>query len=522
MRATPPRPALFALALALVLAARARPARADSLVLVDGRTVDCPKAEKQPDGAWLLHFKNGDVALSKDLVKDAWVMGAQGYVPQNDLEKANLEKGLVPYEGKWIPKAERDAKAAKRAAEAKKRIDEAKAHREWRNRYRMKTSNFDVEYTIPTEIAKNYMDLMEAFFGYYLKEFHIPKPKERLKVCFYHDYETFLQVAGAGSGALAYYRFVPPREINFFYDRLNPDDTVAAMFHECQHYTQHLMDLRFDMPHQLGEAFSEYYGAGTWDPVKKQMAVGGVQEGRLTEVQTDLAKGDRPTLDKYLRGLLGYDDYTWGWTFVHYMMSTPKYAKKFKAFYAALPEGKDVTRTSSGFDMVTVKGDDVVAAFKKYMGVDDLAPLEKEWFDYVETGLKVSSVAGLEKAAFAAKRAGRDIRAKRLFEEALAKGSKNPVLYLRYGEMVSYSDSTKAEALFRRGLELDPLSAALWTELGLVIKRREGAENEANGKKLIQLAAEIDPESVETWMLVEEAMEKTGPAPKPPSEGGGK
>jgi hypothetical protein len=453
-------------------------------------------------------------------VKEAFCLGAQGYEPKDADEKAKLEKGLVPYEGKWIPKGERDAKAAKKTAEAKKRIEEARAHREWRNRYKAKTAHFEFEYTIPPEIAKSYMDLMETYYSTFTKQFNVATPKEKLKVCFYHDYDTFLEVSGAGWGTLAYYRFVPPRELNFFYDRLRPDETVAIMFHEAQHYLSHLMDLQFNIPHNFSESFAEYYGGSKWDPVKKTMTTGGIQEGRLTEIQTDIQKGERKSLHDFILNQLGYDDYTWGWSFVHFMMETPKYAKKFKQFYMALPTAKDVQRTTEG-DYKTVTGPSILKAFEKYVGVDDIVALEKEWHAYIDTKLKVESVYGYEEAAFAALNTGRHLRAKRFFKEAVDRGSKNPTVYLRYGDAVFGEDGALAEQLYRKGLEHDPLNADLYTALGRLYRSRKGEENEAKGMRLIKLAQELDPDSVDTWLLVEAALEKTGPPAGPgPGEGG--
>jgi tetratricopeptide (TPR) repeat protein len=506
--------ATAALLTALLLGGR--PAAADTVLLKDGRTVEAPKAEKQADGSWALKFKHGDIVLPADLVKEAWCVGAAGYLPKDDEEKAKLEKGLVPHEGKWIPKAERDQKVAKKTAEAKKRVEEARAHREWRNRYRDKTSNFEFEYTIPPEIAKGYMDLMETFFAVFTKEFKITKPREKLKVCFYHDYDTFIQVGGA-YGALAYFKFVPPLELNFYYDRVRPEQTSAIMYHEVQHYLCHLLNPQFSMPHCFGEGLSEYYGGSTWDPVKKAMTTGGVQEGRLTEVHSDIAKGTRHPLQKYLNGELGYDDYTWGWTFVHFMMETPKYAKKFKTLYAALPNAKDIKRVSYGdpsWNMTSVDSAALNKAFKKYMDVEDIAALEKEWHEYIDTRLKVTSVVGFEEAAFSAYGNDQNIRAKRLFKEAVEKGSKNPAVYLRYGEMIKDSDAAEAERMFRKGLTFDPLRTNLWTALGRLVRKKD----EAAGKQLILLAAEIDPDNVETWLLMEEALEKAGDEPAP---GGG-
>src|SRR5205085_1196980 len=134
------------------------------------------------------------------------------------------------------------------------------------------------------------------------------------------------------------------------------------------------------------------YGGSVWDPVKKTMTVGGVQEGRLTEIQADIAKGEKKPLDKFLRNQLEYDDYTWGWSFVHFMMQTPKYATKFRKFYVALPTAKDIVRSADRWGGQTVEGEALYGAFKKYMGIEDVRTLQDEWYQYIDTKLKATTV----------------------------------------------------------------------------------------------------------------------------------
>jgi hypothetical protein len=505
----------FFLATLLALAS-ARTADADTVLLADGRTVDCTKASKEADGRWKLTFPNGDVHFPGAQVKDAFVEGAEGFVPKNDEERAKAEKGLVPYAGRWVSKAERDSLVAKKGAEVKRRIAEAKAHRLWRNRYKSKTANFEFEYTIPPEIARGYMDILEAYFAYFSKNFNVQRPKEKLKVCFYHDYDTFLEVSGAGWGTLAYYRFVPPRELNFYYDRHRPEETTAILFHEAQHYLSHLFNLSFHIPHCMSESFAEYFAGSKWDPVKKVMVTGGLQEGRLTEVQTDIAKGERRSLSKLLANELGYDDYTWGWTFVHFMMESPKYGPKFRKFYSSMPTAKDFVRSPfRGGEMTTVEGGALTMAFRKYMGIDDLGALEKEWHAYIDEKLKVESVYGFEEAAFAAQQSGRRLRAKRFFKLALEKGSKNPIVMLRYGGLVEHEDSALAQELFRKGIELDPLNTSLYVALGRLLRRTGDEESEKEGKRLLALARDINADDAEAELLLEEALEKVREEPLP-------
>ena len=501
--------------LPLVLLLGAAPfASADMLMLKDGRSIEGVKIEKG-DGAYTVHYKNGDVRIPEGLVRDCLVEGEGGYEPRNDEEKAKIAQGLVPFEGKWMKKAERDALVAKRLAEKKKRIEDAKAHREWRHRWMTKGTNFDFEYTIPPEIFESYKNLMETYYTVFTKKWNIQRPPKvgRLKVCFYHDYDSFLQVSGGGYGVLAYYRFMPPRELNFFYDRVAPEFTTAVMFHEANHYLTHLIDLDFDYPHCINEAFAEYYGGSKWDPVKKEMTTGGLQEGRLTEVQTDIQGGEMRSLDKYLTDQLGYEDYTWGWSFVHFMMETPKYASKFQKFYVGLAKGKDVERVPSQGTMRTVQGPEILRVFKKYMGVDDIPALEKEWYEYIK-GLKLTTSRGYEEAGFAALGTGQRIKAKRFFKMAVDKGSTNPQLYERYADVLRSEDHVdEAIPLLKKGIELDPLSASLYLSLGKALRASSRDEDKTEGERMLKLARELDPDNVDLEILFDEAMQKAGGPP---------
>jgi tetratricopeptide (TPR) repeat protein len=501
-----------AAAAGLVLALTAAPARADILALKDGRFVEGVKIDRG-EGGYKLLYKNGEVFVPETLVKDCLIEGEKGFEPRNDEERARVDKGLVPFEGKWVAKSARDAAIAKRQAERKKRIEEAKAHREWRNRYTAESANFKFEYTLDPEIQEDLRDLMETYFKVFTQKWGIARPKEKLKVCFYHDYDSFLQVSGAGHGVLAYYRFVQPIELDFFYERLDPGYTAAVMFHEANHYLTHLINFEFHYPHNVNEAMAEYYGASQWDPRKKEMSVGQVQEGRLTEVLTDIQGGETKKLEDYLSNRLGYDDYTWGWSFVHFMMETPKYSKRFQSFFLALGRDKDVKRVDDGRG-TTVEGDEIVRVFKKHLGVTDLAPLEKEWHEYIKTKLKVETQRGYERAAIAAQRTGQSIRARRFFKLAIEKGSTNPQVYRAYARNLLYDDKpAEAIELLRKGITLDPLAAGLYATLAVALRGQGGTERLAEAKRLKELAREIDPENLDFEEIVIEMTEAAGSKP---------
>lgn len=494
---------LFALALlvCLVIPGLAQ----DSMILNDGRFVDGVKIRETKDG-YAIVYKNGEVAIPKDLVKECFIEGAKGFVPRNEDEKAKVAKGLVPYAGKWVKKARRDSLIAKKRAKQKAKYDEIKSHSEWRNRYIDKTKQFQFEYTLDPDIFRDLEDLMENYYKIFMKDWRLSKPSKagRLKVCFYHDYETFLQVAGVGRGVLGYYRFVEPRELDFFYDRLDLEYTIEVMYHETNHYLTHLIDLDFSYPHNIGEAMAEYYGASKWDSKKKKMVVGGILAGRLTEVMTDIQSGEFAKLEDYLRNKLAYKDYTWGWTFVHFMMETPKYAKKFKRFFLGLARDGDVERISSGNGRKTVDGDGFIDAFKRKMKVKNIAKLEKEWHSYIQQNMKLDSHRGYEQAARTAMGTGRPIRAKRFYRLAIENGSTKPSVYLQYANILLGKGKTdEALPLVEKAIQLDPLNSEGYVRLSRV-RRAEGKGEEA--KRLIRLVKEMDPDN--TSVMFEEVIDE--------------
>lgn len=506
------RSATVAAAMAAVLLAVPGAALADILVLKDGRSIEGVKLEKR-DGSFLVRYPHGEITIPEADVKDAFIEQDGVFEPRNEEEMAKLEQGLVPFEGKWVRKDQRDAAVQKRQERKRRQIEELRAHQMWRNRWKSATQNFEFEYTIMPEVYENYAALMEAYFKEFAKDWGIRRPAKlgRLKVCFYHDYESFLQVGGAGRGVLAYYRFVEPLELNFYYDRYNPVETEQVMFHEASHYLQHLIDIDFGYPHCMGEAMAEYYGASRWDPEKKKLTTGLIQEGRLTEVMTDIQGGEMKRLEDYLSGRLGYDDYTWGWTFVHFMMSTPKYSSKFRRFFMALASAKDIKRVPFTAGMKTVEGDEILDSFKRYMGVRDLDALEKEWHSYIKDTLKVSTERGYEEAGNAAWRNGQTLKATRFYKLALEKGSRSPSVHSNYATiLMNKGQNEEAVALLKKGTEYDPLNSRLWAALARATRRLGTDEAKKEATRLSLLAQEIDPDNVDLIGLIEEALAEAG------------
>ena len=230
-----------------------------------------------------------------------------------------------------------------------------------------------------------------------------------------------------------------------------------------------------------------------------------MQEGRLTEVMEDIRKDEWKKLEDYLQNKLGYEDYTWGWTFVHFMMSTPKYAPRFRKFFIGLPSG-GAKRSAMGIGgMRTVEGEAILEHFRKTMGIRDLTALEKEWHDYVRNGLKLTTERGFEEAGNAAWRNGQRLKAKRFYKEALDKGSRSPEVHMNYAEILLGDEKRDdAVALLRKAMDYDPLNGRIYRALSDAYRSMEGDEAKKEAKRLRLLAREVDPDSVGVYDSLDE------------------
>ena len=198
-----------------------------------------------------------------------------------------------------------------------------------------------------------------------------------------------------------------------------------------------------------------------------------------------------------------YEHYTWGWTFVHFLMNDKRYEKKFRKFYIGLANDKKVKRVQMGVDSLkTVEQSEVKGVLMDYLGLkddEDFLELEAEWHAYVRDELHVTSSHGLEKAAENALRYDRPIRAKRLFEEAIAAGDASALAHHRFAELLtsgrlSKKDSEEnwiaARKHWETAIEMSPMTGEYYFALGLELRDRDELDE---GLRLMALAAEIDP-----------------------------
>jgi hypothetical protein len=472
-------------------------ASGDMLLLHDGRIIDGRPMERTDDGI-KVKYENGEVFVPSRLIREAVLESDPLLEPKTDEEREQASKGMVRFEGKWVSKARRDQLIQQRVEARREEIESIRSHAEWRNRHKDRSKHFTYEYTVPQHIFEYYRDMMEAYFVAFAKTWKVKPLKEqpRLPIMFYTDRKKFAQIGGAGGGTLAYFRFVMPREINFYYDRLDPVSTEKVMYHEVNHYLQLLLDEKFNMPHFPSEALAEYYGGSKYDPKTKKLTIGLVQEGRLVEVQDDIARGEMLGLEKMINSDGMYQHYNWGWSLVHFFMNDRKYKGKFEKYVRTLVAGRGVKRESRGAGMVTVRGPENWRVFQKCLGLKkpaDVQKLQQQWHSYVKLKLNVVTAAGLEKAAWEASNSGRKIRAKRLYKEAMEKGSTSAIAHHRYARILERDDKRdEAIKLWRRAIELDPLEPSYYAVLGRALVK---AKNEDEGKRLIALARELDPDN---------------------------
>ncbi len=467
----------------------------DILCLKDGRVVDGVPMARKPGGV-ALTYKNGTVFVADELIQDAILAEDAARAPA-DAEAAEQRKnGMVTFEGRWIPEKKRAEIVAKRIAERRAAAEESKARLEWRNRAIVETKNLRFEHQLPEHVFGEYREALESFFTAFSKTWKLETPKDKFKlpVNIYIDRKNFNQVGGVSGGVLAYFRFVRPYDLNGYYDRLDPEYSKHVLYHEFVHYLEKLVDLDFAYPHFPNESVAEYYGASYLDPVTKKFTTGLLQEGRLWEIQSDIAAGERMQLERLVTTDRMYEHYNWGWSLVHYLMSDPKRAAKFQSFFLALSKGKGVRRVDKGIDNLrTCEADEVWRVFREELGLKDgeaVRKFEVAWQEYVD-GLiaKNTSVSGKEKAGYAALESGRPLRAKRFFQEAIDAGSKSPRVFLELSQ-IHLADGKAGEglALIDRAIALDPLNGAFYGRKGRAVKHTGQKEE---GERLIRLAKEI-------------------------------
>jgi tetratricopeptide (TPR) repeat protein len=478
----------------------------DSLALKDGRFFE-GKPVKKTDKGFRVQFENGEVFVPADLVKDYYSSSfATDYTPKDEDEKQKLEQGLIPVSGKWVPKKDLERDIQKRNAAAQKRIAEAKKHSGWADRYRAESKHFKFEHQLPPELFEEFKNLLETYYDVFTKKWGLAMTaKTKPLVCIYIDEQQYYRTSGAPRGAIGFFWFTKvPVELDLYWDRLDPRQTIDVLFHEGNHLLTHMVNEKFRYPAWINESMAEYFGASRWDPVKKHMSIGHLQAGRLMVVKDAIKKNDWLKLkDMIEMERFQALHYAWGWTFIHFVMSTEKYKKNFERFYLDLANKTGVKRVPWQGIFRTVEPALQIEMLLKYLAVKDLDVLQREWYDYIKE-LEVNDALGFDEAGRLMRQMGSPKKAAEYLARAVELGTKNAATFAVYGEVLTGQRKYKeAIEMLDRATSLDPLTAKFWFAKGGAYRAQSGEQNKETGLKLIKLAAEMDPEDTEIQFYID-------------------
>jgi hypothetical protein len=480
-----------ALVAACLLAAPA--AAFDKLLLKDGRTVEGTLVKDEQLDVTVLKIGKVEIPIPNELIDKVWVENLEGYVPKNKQEEEYLKKGMVLFEGTWMSRTRRETELKKRADADKAAMTAALKRQDWRNAVVEESPHFAFKSNCTDAIREEYLGRLEAYYKYFTDDWGITlspgEIKGKMKFMLYRDYDDFLRVTGARYGVGGFFSRAD-NELQLYHDVEDPDETRDTLFHEGNHLLTYLIDTSFDYPTWLNEGMAEYYGTTEIDE-KGKFHVGGLQYARIASLRTDEDN------DQFLRlrddilmieqDEYGYRQYAYGWSFVHFMMTSPEYGKGFRGFFATLPKNRELETENVAYSNIlgTIREptlDSVVRALEKKTG-RSAEKLETEWLAYMKATYDELTPMAYYKAAQLALRYPEDDgshvrRAVEYLEKAIAQGIQVAACYRDYAEIlrkggvlenadaavVQKPDPVKAWEMIQKAIQLDPIGPYNYTE----------------------------------------------------------
>ncbi len=390
-----------ALACLPLLLAVASVASADRLVTTDGRIINVKKARVLGEG-YRLTFEHGEIILTdKKALKAVEVEGDMSdYVPQDETERANLEKGFIKYGGAWMSKSAYENKLADEHAKTMKRTEEMAAHAEFENGWTKETAHFAIRTNSSPELLEYYATLLEGYYSLMDDRFGIsPSPSLRrmkMAVNIYKNRREFQRYGEVPAGVAGF--FSPnDKSLNFYHDYAEADISNWVSLHECTHLLTFLIDPQYVPQIWVNEGVADYFGSAeiVKDPKREKLTItpGRLQTDRVLTVQQAIAEKNDIKLEdlfKITRDEFHAFQYAHAWSFVYFLNQTPKYKKGFDRFF------KDLYTLAKGIEFETINyasfaggtGKQVAPAeirrvLLKSLGVKDTETLEKEWKAYI-------------------------------------------------------------------------------------------------------------------------------------------
>jgi len=470
--------------LAAVLAALLAPP-ADEVLLKDGRLVRGTITGTEA-GVTRLRLGRVEIPVPEALIDRTWVEALEGYVPRTPAEEEALRRGWVLFEGNWMSRTRREERLKARAEERKAAIDAAVLAQQWSHAAVQETRHFVLTSNASEALRAECARRLEAIWRHAAQDWGVslaaPDAGGKLRACVYRTYEDYRLATGRPARVRGFDDWIA-RELHVWFDPRTPEDGLDILNHEVTHLLVAQIDPGFAWPAWLNEGLAECYGSATVRP-DGTLVTGAPQFGRLATLRAARADGRLPRLrDVLLTAAADFHDeqYAVSWSFVRFLLQSPRHGRAFRLFFATLPRQADLHVRNvplpalKGATQRVPEPADVAAALERRLS-RSLEQLEDEWLRQADQeGVELTPQASYEAARRAMLEPRSDGRHTRMavesFEAALAAGSTDARCWRDYAEFIrkggvlqagdapasSGPDLPRALSLARRAIELDPL-----------------------------------------------------------------
>ncbi|HEX5009932.1 MAG TPA: DUF1570 domain-containing protein [Planctomycetota bacterium] len=479
--------------LALLAAALLLPAF-DQVLLKDGRTITGTIVASDDPHVTRLRIGQVEVPIRNELIDKTWVEMLAGYVPKDKLEEEQLRQGNVLFEGSWMSRTRREDILRKRADADRAAIAELQRRQDWKNAVVEETRHFIVTSNCTDAVRREYEERLEAYYKAFTDDWGITLSpgdvRGKLKFMLYRDYDDFLRETRQVPGVGGFFSFATG-ELQLYDDMQVPEQSRDTLFHEGNHLLTYLIDTHFRYPTWLNEGLAEYYGTAEID-ARGRFHAGDLQYGRIVSLRTDRANGTflhlRPDVLLVGQEDYGYRQYAYGWSFVHFLMQSPRYAKPFRSFFVSLPKNQDV-QCKQDLHLSAIKTavrvpelTSVAAALEKRLG-KSVEALEQEWLAWIDANYGELTPLAWYKAAGLAldhpRADGGHVRdAMEYLDRACSLGIEVSACYRQYAELLRRGgaieasetsglappDTAKAWAIIQKAIQLDPIDGYNYVE----------------------------------------------------------
>ena len=323
-----------------------------------------------------------------DLVKEVIITRPEPFTPVTETEKEQAAKGYVKFKGRWMSPGRYELELKKEREKIRDKIDELKKHSDPADPWRRKTTRFVLETTTSEELLEFYTELFDAHIDAFEKRFKINVTKEAKQrkplVRIFKDREEYLSFTKA-QGTGGYFSSVD-NTLNLFHNFEDPSLTEWVLLHEGTHLLNFLSNSDFaGRPHWIEEGTAEYFGSSKITRERNRITLepGQILGNRLLLINERIETREVNTLRAALAThSYQYEDYAYWWSFVHFMIESKDYGKRFIRFYRDLYNLKDV-KTQGRKPYLRVDPEDSVELFEKCLRIKDWVMLQAQWEQFI-------------------------------------------------------------------------------------------------------------------------------------------